>query len=511
MAKEASLMEEAIGIGARRPGLRTMGLSWPLIVALLAVFGVLCLLPASRGLGDPDTYWHISAGNWILANGTVPSGDPFSHSLPNAAWTTQEWLSEVVLATVYDAGGWSAIVVLATMSYALTLALLTRFLLSRMEPVHALFFVGFAAGMMLTHLLVRPHVLAWPLMALWIGALVQASESRQHPPRWLLLVMLLWANLHGGFTLGLALSVGIALDAVVSSPAGARWRIARGWFAFIALATLVSTITPNGWLGLWYTIHVMLQHDAKALIDEWQSPNFHQPQPVEVWLIVMLLIALSGRMRLPVVRLAIVLGLLHLALTSVRSVSMLGLVSPFLLATPVARDWYQGKPLGGAGDAEQLDRWFRAFAAPARPATVAVSVVLAAFLLTGVVSARQPAPTDNITPRAALEAARAAGVRGEVLNAYNFGGYLIFEGVKVFVDGRSELYQDAFLTRAVEAFGLQNGQTLTDLLDEYRIGWTLLEPRTPAIVMLDQLPGWRRVYADDTAVVHMRTADVPAR
>jgi hypothetical protein len=44
------------------------------------------------------------------------------------------------------------------------------------------------------------------------------------------------------------------------------------------------------------------------------------------------------------------------------------------------------------------------------------------------------------------------------------------------------------------------------LLDEYRIGATLLSPSTPAVALLDRLPEWERVYADDVAVVHKRSA-----
>jgi hypothetical protein len=55
--------------------------------------------------------------------------------------------------------------------------------------------------------------------------------------------------------------------------------------------------------------------------------------------------------------------------------------------------------------------------------------------------------------------------------------------------------------------------TLTDLpdflhiLDEYRIGATLLSPQTPAVAFLDRLPGWQRIYGDDIAVVHVRTSE----
>jgi len=483
---------------------RSFGLSWPLLVALFTLFGVLLGLPPASPLGDPDVYWHLAAGRWIVEHGALPNGDPFSHSMPGAPWMLQSWSTEVVFALAYRVGGWSALVVIAAACFAITLAYLTRFLLARMEPVHALLFVAFAAGLLLTHLSVRPHVLTWPLLAVWVGAQVDASESGRGPPWWLLPVICLWANLHGGFTLGLALAAGLALDAVVSHPAAGRWQAARRWLGFLALAVLASMLTPNGWRGLWYTVQVMRQGYAQSVIAEWLSPDFHRIQGLEIWLLLVLALGWSGRVRLPLMRAVLLLGLVHLALVSGRSISTLGLVSPFIFAAPLARQWYASAAVGGAADVEALDRWFRALAAPARPLAVAVALALSAVLLVTAVPARGPSPARAITPDAALAAARSAGVDGEVLNGYNFGGYLIGQGVKVFIDGRSDLYGDAFMKRYLDALQLANPELLQPLLDEYRIGWTLLAPGTPAIALLDRSPGWRRVHADDLAVVHMR-------
>ncbi|WP_330834174.1 hypothetical protein [Piscinibacter sp.] len=481
----------------------TLGISWPLIVAVLALCGVLGTMPASRPLSDPDTYWHIAAGRWILEHGAIPTGDPFSHVMPGAPWTTHEWLSEVVLAAAYRVGGWGALAALAAASFAATLALLTRFLLARFEPIHALLFTGLAAGMLMSHLLARPHVLAWPLLALWVGALTDASESRRGPPWWLWAVMMLWANLHGSFTLGLALAGGFAADAVLASPRGERRAVAGRWAAFVALALLAAMVTPSGWQGIWYTVYVMRLRFALSMIGEWQSPNFQNAQPLELWLLLLFAIALTGRVRLPLLRLLMLLGLIHLAMKHMRNTAILGLVSPFLIATPLARQWYAATARGGA-NAQGLDRWFRALAVPAKSTTVAVVVVLSALAFAAIVPARSPEPSRVYTPQAALQAAKAAGVRGEVLNDYGFGGYLIFQGVKVFLDGRADMYGDAFVQRTVAGLTLADRKTLLDLLEAHRIGWTLLMPGTPAIAVLDELPGWRRVHADNVAVVHMR-------
>ncbi|MGA7867214.1 MAG: hypothetical protein WCA23_25040, partial [Stellaceae bacterium] len=116
--------------------------------------------------------------------------------------------------------------------------------------------------------------------------------------------------------------------------------------------------------------------------------------------------------------------------------------------------------------------------------------------------------SDVATPAAALAAVNAAHVTGPVLNDYGFGGYLIFSGIPPFIDGRAELYGDEFIQRYIEAMLLESDE-LPNLLDQNRIAWTLIAPERPAVPLLDHLPGWRRLYADDVAVVHVRTDPAP--
>lgn len=139
-----------------------------MLIALVAVLSVLGVQKIDV-LADPDTYLHIAVGHWILEHGAVPVADPFSHSLPGAGWTAHEWLAQVALSAIYQVAGWAGLGGVVTLAFAGTLAYLTRFLLTRMEPVHALLFAIYAGCMMAGHFLARPHVLAWPLLAVWIG------------------------------------------------------------------------------------------------------------------------------------------------------------------------------------------------------------------------------------------------------------------------------------------------------------------------------------------------------
>lgn len=90
------------------------------------------------------------------------------------------------------------------------------------------------------------------------------------------------------------------------------------------------------------------------------------------------------------------------------------------------------------------------------------------------------------------------------------GGYLITRNIKSFIDGRAELYGERFVLDYFDAVEGKNVDTLLRLLETYRIDATLLNTTVPAARIMDHLPGWKRLYADDIAVVHVRD-DAPVQ
>ena len=212
-------------------------LSWPLALGLV----LFIWLPNAKGLlADPDSHWHITVGNWILQHGTVPTVDSYSYTFTGQPWIAKEWLSQVVLALAYDAGGWGAVAVLSAAAVGFAFALMMRLLLRDIRPLPALLFTVAAAVMTAPHLLARPHVLAFPVMLIWVSGLVRAVEERRAPRPVLLLAMLAWANLHGGFTLGLLLCGAFALEAMVGArEASERKVLFVEWAKFAMAAVLV--------------------------------------------------------------------------------------------------------------------------------------------------------------------------------------------------------------------------------------------------------------------------------
>jgi hypothetical protein len=477
-------------------------LSWPLALGL-ALF---VWLPNSKGLlADPDSHWHVTVGNWILTHGAVPTVDSFSFTFAGQPWIAKEWLSQVLLALAYDAGGWGAVAVLCAASIGFAFALMMRLLLRDIRPLPALLLTVAAVVMTAPHLLARPHVLAFPVMLIWVSGLVRAVEERRAPRPILLLAMLAWANLHGGFTLGLLLCGAFAFEAMVGArEASERKALFVEWAKFGIAAGLVACITPYGPESMLVTFRIFNLGDALGMISEWQSPNFQGMPQQELILLIALYVCLSRGLKLPFVRLLIVLGLLHLFLKHVRNAELLAMLAPLIIAPVLGRQWPTLRPPAEPPAGSLLRQRLAMLGRPAGRNAIVLCLVLGAVYAGGVVRFAGIRPPDDTMPTAALDFIREANLPGNVLNHYGFGGVLISNGVKTFIDGRGELFGGDFIKRYVEIVNGRESRPLEETLDEFHIEWTFLQKDQAANKILAHLPNWKRVYSDNTATIFVR-------
>jgi hypothetical protein len=109
------------------------------------------------------------------------------------------------------------------------------------------------------------------------------------------------------------------------------------------------------------------------------------------------------------------------------------------------------------------------------------------------------------SPAGAVDFIRRSGLPGPMLNEYVWGGYLIWAlpEQKVFIDGRTDIFD---WTGVLREYG--RWVTLEEdprpLLAKYRIRYMLLEKSTPIAQLIPYLPGWKKVYSDDVAVIFSR-------
>jgi hypothetical protein len=451
-------------------------------IALLA--GVL-LIPAALGssatiFNDGDVSWHIATGQWILDHRAIPHSDPFSFTWAGKPWVPIEWLAEVVMAAAYRLAGYGGIAGLATAAmmtlHALVFFNATRFV----RPWSAVSAIVAMDLVLIPMLLARPHLLAWPLIALWTWLMLRAREDARAPPLAAALLMVIWANLHGSFVMGLAIAGAFGLEALVVS--ADRMKALRQWAIFGAACLIAVFVNANGVEGVLHPLRIA-NLAMLPLIDEWKPSNPAVTPFFFAVLAATFALLWFKRPRLPVVRWALLGLLLALALFQVRHQAVLAIVAAMLLPTGFAKE-----------SAPTEER---------RPVALAVAAAIAFF---AIVRAILPiAPPYSETNPSKLIGAVPPGLRSQpVLNGYAMGGPLILSGIRPYVDGRGDMYGDELVVGYAR---IRDGDptALADAVRRWNIRWAMLPNRyLRLIALLDRSPGWRRIYKDQVGVIYVR-------
>ena len=147
----------------------------------------------------------------------------------------------------YSLAGWRGVATLAAAAAALTYGLLFLALARALRIAVALGVATLAWAFSVGHFIARPQIFADPLIVVWVAGLVGAVDRRSAPSLWLLPVIALWANLHGSFTIGLALAAALGAEGVISAPAEGRMGAACRWAIFLLSALACACLTPYGY------------------------------------------------------------------------------------------------------------------------------------------------------------------------------------------------------------------------------------------------------------------------
>jgi hypothetical protein len=451
-----------------------------------------------KSLEDGDTGWHIAAGQWIMAHMTVPNTDIFSYTAVGREWTAHEWLADVVMALSYSAAGWSGVLALYALAMTALVLAMALYLRRWVEPhVAALLLASTLAGL-LTFLLARPHVIAWPLLAIWTTALLRAREEESVPPLWMALLITVWANAHGSFIFGLLLVGPFAAEALFAAAADRRLAVVRQWALFGVAGAAAAAISPYGVHTLLFPFQ-LTSMDVLGAISEWLPSDFSSLGVFEVVLLAGLFGCLWLGVKVPFWRLAVVIGLFHMALAHSRHQAIFLIVTVLILAAPLAR------ALGQQG--QRFD-FSAAFAARRRDVMPLVAI-MAAFAL-GMTVWRFAVPAvrpDSLNiPETAMARLPQALKSARVFNEYSFGGSLTMHGIPVYIDGRADMYGEEAMRTYLDLADTPNLARWQAAERRWGFQWTILPPGKPLVALLDKQPGWRRLYADPWAVIHVNDA-----
>ena len=244
---------------------------------------------------------------------------------------------DVVIAAIHHVSGLNGVVLFTAAVIGVTFALLFRFILRRSgNLVVAAFLTLLATAAAQVHMLARPHVLSWLLTLLWVENLCRFEDGERSALLWLPPLMLLWANLHAGFILGLGLLgvfvIGCIWSALTAPRGGDRQKITQ-LVIVLSVCLLTTLLTPYG-----YRLHVhVYQYLSNSFlmnnIDEFASPNFHVPVYGYFELFILLVIAgaMLGRDRLTPTGLLLLLFSLHAGLYAARNIPISAIIMSLVL------------------------------------------------------------------------------------------------------------------------------------------------------------------------------------
>jgi hypothetical protein len=473
---------------------------------LVMVLGLGLFAMAARSITDPDIWWHLRTGELILSTHSVPRTDPFSFTRFGQPWVAHEWLSDVLIYGLYRIGGWGGLIV--PFGVITAMALLLIFVRCAGRPYVAAIATIWAAAASAPTWGVRPQMLSFLLASLFLLILERASE-RPKMVWWTVPLTWLWLNLHAEFALGIALMLlflaGTALDVGFGVDQwDERKPFLRNLGGAILACLAVVPLNPNGFRMYWYPLETLQSPAMQSYIDEWFSPNFHQLRHLPFLLMLLAIVAalpLSGR-RIRPRELLLLLVMTAAALHSIRHVAIFALV-----ATPVLSSLLLGW-LEKTGLSQRLTTKEH----PTHPPRQALhTVVLLAFLAfttvrVGAVLLGQPQLEAMRFPAAAVSFLAAQRPPRPLLNHYDWGGYLIWKlypQYQVYVDGRADLYGDAFLYAHASSFYLTDGWR--NAIEHWQIQTVLLPPGAPLVNGLLASHGWKQIYGDNQAVILTRS------
>jgi hypothetical protein len=474
--------------------------SFPAMLGMLLV-GLVFYVSRQLTL-DPDVWWHLKDGQAILATHHWPTTDPYSFTVHGLPWIAFEWLGDVLLATAMRLGGLHGLeLLLSVVGSAIFLAL---YALGAIYSGNSK--AGFAAAVLLTPLVtaqfnMRPQMLGYLFLILTMFILVRFRQGKTRT-LWLLpLLMMVWINTHASWVIGIGVLFVYWIAGLFKFQVGGieakKWSPAElRQISFVFLLSLVGLlVNPYGTELLRFPFRIQAGYPVTyANIVEWFPMPFDQlVGKVFLFLILGFLVAqIACRFRWRLEEFA--LCLLGIA-TACMHIRFMLLFVPFF--TPLL--------------ARVLARWVPAYSREKDKYALNGLVMAAAVAAMAFYYPTKAHLEQRIAeqfPVKAVAYLREHAVPGPMFDSYGFGGYLVWSGQRVFIDGRSELYEDgAVLQDYIQLSLLKPGGL--DVLRRYQVQSCLLEPGAPLATVLAALPEWQGVYSDNTSVLFVRRGPAP--
>lgn len=433
----------------------------------LVIVVLLYCIPASQAMVpvvDPDIWWHLRTGQWIVDHVQVPATDPFSAYGDGKPWVAYSWLFETLVYVLFTKLGLMGILVF-TVSMSVLIALVLHRALRRVGlPFTAeVFFAAIALGAISSLFSPRPWLFSILFFTLELFILFHVRRTDKIAPLMVLPpLFVLWANLHIQFIYGLAV-LGLFLMEVFLSHLPSlslyprqRPNVSLGRLSLLLVGCLGATLITPYHFGLYAPILEYIgQTGAFQLILELLPLSF---RALADWLVIGLTIVAAfvlgwQRAWLPFPTLLLLMGT-FLAFRARRDVWVLVLAAVFIISE--FGRFVRNEPSFGL--------------TKLRTICVILALTFAIYLIGLGRQISEPqleTVVERQFPVAAVKFINEKSYSGPLYNPFGWGGYLIWALPRLLVsmDGRTNLHGDQRIARSVNTWsGLRGWESDPELM-----------------------------------------------
>ena len=479
---------------------------------LLALLCLLVLIAtivfdARTTVRDPDIWWHLKTGDWIVEHSAVPYFGIFSRTAATRPWISYSWGYQVLLSRSY---AWFGLVGLAMFGVLLTLAV-TFVLFWVLRRLSGSFWIAWALALVgsfafLFTLMPRPVFVTMILFTILLACLLDAQRTgRMKLLWWLPLIFVVWANVHIQFIYGLAvlgLFMGINLLQRVASRMGIEITFLHppalplpGLVGVLLACFAATFVGPYNYHVYRVVAAYSNSHVPYFMIQELAASDFkHFVQYVLLLLAAAAYFAVGWKQKLDLFKLSLLIVASVVAFRTQRDAWFLAIPAVLFIADVADQDHKTDAlpvltlaELAGLGVSLALLLWL-----------VATNVGFNVRDLDRAVSHEYPVDAANFVRRNSFP--------GPLYNTLDWGGFLIWylPQYPVTIDGRNDLYGDEI---DLLTFRSSQGDAYTS--DPYlkESGLVLLPKKLPLAQLLTIDPNFRLVYQDGISMVFTRNYD----
>jgi len=471
------------------------------LLILIALYTIPAIV-TMRPIDDPDLWWHLRTGQWIVTQRTVPATDPFSSFGHEKPWIAYSWLFEVIVYRIYQRMDLPGIVVFRVVLVFAIVGTIHRFVARRERRfLVATGLVGLALLPLVYLMSERPWLFTVLFFTMTMDAVLDLRSGASRPLIWLLpIVYALWANLHIQFIHGLLLlALACAAPAVdrlfgwgepgkYANRAGSRawWQL----FALMIACLLATLCNPYG-LRLYGTVvEYATQSGAYDLVEEHLAMDFRA-----WWNWALLALALAA---------AFALGRRR----HVSSFELLLLIAAAYFSFHSRRDlWFMVlSALAILITVERAPTLFpeRFPLTPPRVLALGIGITLVLAVIgwnRNLTLARLEQAVEDKYPVQAADFVARQTYRGPLYNSFDWGGYLIWRlpSLPVAIDGRTNLHGVERIQRSYETWSGQSGWDRDPELKAARV--VIGRVTSPLALLLGRESRFELVYKDRLAAV----------